>query len=598
MQTLKKILFLLTPKERSRAILLFIMILIMAILDTLGVASILPFIAVLTNPEIIKSNFILGIMYDKSKFFGVENTQEFILLLGFLVFFVLIVSLTFKSITIYAQLRFAQMREHSIGKRLLQGYLSQPYSWTLGRNSADFSKTILSEVNLIILQALTPMITLLANSAVVIAILILLIIVDPLIAFLISCTLGLAYWIIYKFIRGFLKNIGKERLKVNQLRFTSINEVFGAGKEVKLGGFENKYIDRFSKTTKIFAKHQATMKSIAQLPRFAIEAIGFGGMILFILYNLLESKTLNNALPLIALYAFGGYRILPALQQSYNSISSLRFAGPALDNLCEELKLNRKKIIDNENIKALLIENSINLKNISYNYPNTSQRSLNNISLEILNCSTVGLVGATGSGKTTTADIILGLLEPQKGELEVDGKIINDQNRKSWQKSIGYVPQYIFLADDTISANIALGLDINEISQKSIERAAKAANLHEFIINELPMGYKTVIGERGVRLSGGERQRLGIARALYHDPKVLVLDEATSAMDNLTEKLIMKAINNLRKNTTIILIAHRLTTIKNCDKIFLLDKGKLINQGSYNQLIEKDDLFKKYALNN
>ena len=340
------------------------------------------------------------------------------------------------------------------------------------------------------------------------------------------------------------------------------------------------------------------MKSIAQLPRFAIEAIGFGGMILFILYNLLESKTLNNALPLIALYAFGGYRILPALQQSYNSISSLRFAGPALDNLCEELKLNRKKIIDNENIKALLIENSINLKNISYNYPNTSQRSLNNISLEILNCSTVGLVGATGSGKTTTADIILGLLEPQKGELEVDGKIINDQNRKSWQKSIGYVPQYIFLADDTISANIALGLDINEINQKSIERAAKAANLHEFIINELPMGYKTVIGERGVRLSGGERQRLGIARALYHDPKVLVLDEATSAMDNLTEKLIMKAINNLRKNTTIILIAHRLTTIKNCDKIFLLDKGKLINQGSYNQLIEKDDLFKKYALNN
>ncbi len=208
------------------------------------------------------------------------------------------------------------------------------------------------------------------------------------------------------------------------------------------------------------------------------------------------------------------------------------------------------------------------------------------------------MVGATGSGKTTTADIILGLLEPQKGILEVDGKIINEQNRKSWQKSIGYVPQYIFLADDTISSNIALGLDINEISQKSIERAAKAANLHEFIINELPMGYKTVIGERGVRLSGGERQRLGIARALYHDPKVLVLDEATSAMDNLTEKLIMNAINNLRKNTTIILIAHRLTTIKNCDKIFLLDKGKLINQGSYNQLIEKDDLFKKYALNN
>ena len=179
------------------------------------------------------------------------------------------------------------MREHSIGKRLLQGYLSQPYSWTLGRNSADFSKTILSEVNLIIQQAITPMITLLANGAVVIAILILLIIVDPFIAFLISCTLGLAYWIIYKFIRGYLKNIGQERLRVNQLRFTSVNEVFGAGKEVKLGGFENTYIDKFSKTSKIFAKHQASMKILAQLPRFGIEAIGFGGMILFILYYLI-----------------------------------------------------------------------------------------------------------------------------------------------------------------------------------------------------------------------------------------------------------------------------------------------------------------------
>ena len=595
MQTLKKILFLLTPQERNRAVLLFVMILIMAFLDTLGVASIMPFIAVLTNPEIVKNNFLLGFMYEKSKIFGVENIEEFIILLGFLVFFILIISLTFKSLAIYAQLRFAQMREHSIGKRLLEGYLSQAYSWTLGRNSADFSKTILSEVNLIILQAITPMITLLANAAVVIAILILLIIVDPYIAFLISSTLGLAYFVIYKFIRGYLKNIGKERLKVNQLRFTAVNEVFGAGKEVKLGGFENTYVDKFSKTTKIFAKHQATMKVLAQLPRFAIEAIGFGGMILFILYNLIDNKTFNNALPLIALYAFGGYRILPALQQSYNSISSLRFAGPALDNLCEELKLNKKKFINNENIEALLVKKSISLKNISYHYPNTNQTSLTNISLEILNCSTVGLVGATGSGKTTTADIILGLLDPQKGELKVDETIINDHNRKAWQKSIGYVPQYIFLADDTITANIAIGIDPENINQKSIERAAKAANLHEFILNELPMGYKTVIGERGVRLSGGERQRLGIARALYHNPKVLVLDEATSAMDSITEKLIMDAINHLRENTTIILIAHRLTTIKNCDKIFLLDNGKLVSQGSYEELIKSSDLFGKYA---
>ena len=596
MQTLKKILFLLTTQEKKRAGILFIMILITAILDTIGVASIMPFIAVLTNPEIVENNFLLGLMYSKSKIFGVKNIEEFIIFLGFLVFFVLIISLTFKSLAIYAQLRFAQMREHSIGKRLLEGYLSQPYSWSLSRNSADFAKTILSEVNLIILQAITPMITLLANAAVVIAILILLIIIDPFIAFLISCTLGLAYWSIYKFIRVYLKNIGKERLKVNQLRFTSINEVFGASKEVKLGGLESTYIDKFSKTTKTFAKHQASMKVLGQLPRFAIEAIGFGGMILFILYHLLQSKTFTNALPLIALYAFGGYRILPALQQSYNSISSLRFAGPALDNLCEELKLN-KKDLSNRYEKPLLIEKSISLNNISYNYPNTKQTSIKNVSLEILACSTVGLVGATGSGKTTTADIILGLLEPQKGVLEVDGKVINGHNRKAWQKSIGYVPQYIYLADDTIKANIALGIDLKYVNQKSIEKAAKAANLHEFIINELPMGYKTIVGERGVRLSGGQRQRIGIARALYHSPKIVVLDEATSAMDSITEKLIMEAINKLKKDTTIILIAHRLTTIKNCEKIFLIDRGELKDQGTYEELIKSSALFVKYASN-
>ena len=594
MQILKKILFLLTPQEQKKAGLLLIMILIMALLDTIGVASILPFIAVLTNPEIVKNNFLLGSMYDKSKIFGVENINEFIIILGVLVFFVLIISLTFKSFVTYAQLRFATMREHSIGKQLLESYLSQPYSWSLNRNSADFAKTILSEVNLMILQAVTPMINLLANAAVVIAIFILLIIIDPFVAFLISLTFGSAYWIIYKLIRGYLKNIGQERLKVNKLRFTSVNEVFGAGKEVKLGGLENTYIDKFSKTSKIFAKHQASMQVLGQLPRFAIEAVGFGGMILFILYYLFQNKTFTSALPLISLYAFAGYRVLPALQKIYISITSLRFASPALDSLCEELKLN-KKIFTKKHEEILPFKKVISLKNIFYNYPNTKQSSVKNVSLQMSAYSTIGLVGATGSGKTTIVDIILGLLEPQKGVLEVDGKVINDHNKKAWQKNIGYVPQYIYLTDDTISANIALGSDLKDVSQKSIERAAKAANLHEFITNDLQLGYKTVIGERGVRLSGGQRQRLGIARALYHSPKILILDEATSAMDSLTEKLIMDAINDLKKDTTIILIAHRLTTIKNCEKIFLIDKGELKDQGTYEELIKSSALFDKYA---
>ena len=594
MNILNKIIYLLTLQEKKKAALLMVMIIIMAILDMIGVASIMPFLTVLTNPAVIEKNSILSFMYDKSSIVNVGNTQEFIIALGVLVFFVLIFSLAFKALTTYAQIRFVEMREYSIGKRLMQGYLSQPYSWLMGRNSADLSKTIFSEIHLVMIQAVSPMFILISSTAVVIAISILLIIINPFIAFMISFTLGLAYWIIYTFVRGYLKVIGQKRLEVNQIRFTTVSEAFGAAKEVKLGGLEDIYVNRFSETTKDFARYQASVAVLSRLPRYLIEAIGFGGIILVIIYFLIKTNTFTNSLPVIALYAFAGYRILPSLQNIYNSVSQLRFAIPALDNLYEELKSNKIKIKPYSK-KKLSLKKVISLKNIEYNYPNSKRTSVKNINIEIFAQTTVALVGATGSGKTTTADIILGLLEPKKGTLEVDSQLINDENRLAWQKNIGYVPQHIYLTDNTVRSNIALGVDSKDIKQESVEHAARVANLHDFVINKLSKGYDTIIGERGIKLSGGERQRLGIARALYQNPKVLVLDEATSAMDNLTEKSIMRSINVLRKDTTIILIAHRLSTIKNCEKIFLLDNGELIKQGTYDELMETSDLFKKNA---
>ena len=596
MSKIKKLIYFLTPRERKRAILLVIMMLVMATLDMIGVASILPFITVLTTPQIIQDNLVLNFMYNKSALIGVRNIEEFIIMLGALVFIVLIISLTFKALTNYALIRFAQMREFSIGRRLMQGYLSKPYSWLLGRNTGDLSKILFSEINLVMIQALTPVLTLFANSAVVIAIGFLLIIINPVVAFFISFTLGSSYWLIYKLIRNYLKAIGQKRLEVNQSRFLTINEAFGAGKEIKLANLENVYLDRFSKATKAFSKHQASISVLSKLPRYIIEAIGFGGIILVILYYLIKTNAFESALPVITLYAFAGYKILPALQAIYNSISQLKFVGPAVDSLYDELREN--KIETRPKIeKELSFEKTISLKNIEYKYPNSNLSSVKNISFDIKAKNSIALVGATGSGKTTIVDIILGLLEPQKGTLEIDGKVIVDENRRAWQKKIGYVPQHIYLTDDTVTANIALGIDSKDVDKKSIERAARVANLHDFITNKLSKGYNTIIGERGIRMSGGERQRLGIARALYHNPEVLVLDEATSAMDNLTEKLIMQSINTLRKDTTIILIAHRLSTIKNCDKIFLLDQGELIKKGTFNELLESSDLFKKNAIN-
>ena len=584
MQTFKKLLFLLSPNERRKALMLLFMILIMALLDVIGVASILPFMAVITNPNIIETNSILNKMFQASATFGVDDNQQFLFALGVLVFVLSIISLIFKAFTTYFQTRFVQMREYSIGKRLVEGYLHQPYSWFLNQNSSELGKTILSEVNQVISGGIKPLIDLIAKSMITIALIVLLIIANPKLALIISVSLSLVYGFIFFFIRSYLNKIGEKRLKNNQLRFKTVSEAFGAAKEIKVGGLEQTFINSFSNSAQILAQTQAISSILSQLPRFFLEAIAFGGTMLIILYMMKLTGSFNNILPIISLYVFAGYRLIPALQQIYSSFTRLTFVGPSLNKLYHDMN-KLKSVEQNQNEGVLKLNKSIVLKNLCYDYPNASRTALKDINLIIPVKSTVGLVGTTGSGKTTTVDIILGLLEAQKGTLEIDGKIITKKNLRSWQCSIGYVPQHIYLADDTVEANIAFGLNNEDISQEGVEKAAKIANLHEFIIEELPKKYQTIIGERGVRLSGGQRQRIGIARALYHNPQVLILDEATSALDNKTEKAVMDAVNNLSKNITTILIAHRLKTVENCDIIFKLEKGRLIDQGKFNGII-------------
>ena len=583
MQTVKKLLYLLTPQECKRAVLLLLMILVMALLDMIGVASILPFMAILTNPSLIETNLILNNMYLISNKFGVENNQQFLFALGILVFLILIFSLFFKALTTYFQIRFIQMREYTIGKSFVEGYLHQPYSWFLNHHSAELGKNILSEVGGVV-GGMRNLLELISKGMVAIAIIVLLILADPKLALIISLSIGMFYGVIFFSIRSYIKRIGKIRLENNELRFLSVSEAFGAIKEVKVGGLEQAYIKQFSKSAKTFALTQASSSILSQLPRYFLEAIAFGGIMLIILYKMKITGSFNNALPVISLYVFAGYRLMPALQNIYRSFTQLTFVAPAVDKLYDDKK-NLKPFHSNQDKKFLDFNNSISLKNIHYNYPNASRTALKDINLNIPAKSTVGLVGATGSGKTTTVDIILGLLEAQKGTLEVDGKIITKQNSRSWQQSIGYVPQNIYLSDDTIAGNIALGVDPIDIDQEVIEKVCKIANLHNFVMDELPNKYLTSVGERGVRLSGGQRQRIGIARALYHNPKVLILDEATSALDNETEKAVMDAIDNLSKDITIILIAHRLNTVKNCDIIFKLENGRLIGQGIFDEII-------------
>jgi ATP-binding cassette, subfamily B, bacterial PglK len=585
MQNIKKILYLLTPSEQKHAAKLLLMTLFMSLIDIVGVASILPFIAVLTNPELIETNIFLNKIYIISNSIGVKNYEHFFIFLGLIVLLFLVLSLIFRAVTFYLQSRFVQIREYTIGKKLIEKYLNQPYEWFLDRNSADFGKTILSEVNQLVVFGINPLFELISKSIVAITLLILLIIVDVKLAFIVTFVLGGTYGLIFYFVKNYLNRIGKIRLLKNNLRFTTVIEAFRATKVVKLHGLENSFIKRFSNPAESFALTSASSMAVGNIPRFIIELIAFGGIMLVILYMMIQNGSFSDSLPIISLYAFAGYRLMPALQQIYSSLTGLTFVGPSLEKIYNDLK-NLQTTDTNNHDQNIKFNKVLTLENIYYDYPNSSKTTLSDINLSINARTMVGFIGATGSGKTTIVDIILGLIKGQKGSLRVDKEIISKKNLRAWQKLIGYVPQQIYLADSTIAANIAFGKENKDINLELVERASKIANLHKFVMDELPNQYQTPIGENGIRLSGGQRQRIGIARALYHNPKLLVFDEATSSLDNQTEQAVMDAVNNLNEDITIILIAHRLNTLKDCDVIYRIEKGKIVDCGNFDTLIK------------
>ena len=592
MNILKKILNLFDAKEQKSFYLLLTLMFVMAFFDMLGIASIFPFITVLANPNLIETNIVLTYIYEKSFILGVNNKKDFLFLSGITVFMLLIISLSLKGITNYAQISFSMMREYSIGKKLIEGYLHQPYTWFLNKNSADIGKNILSEVNQVIIQTIFPVITLIAQSIITFLIILLLIIVDPIITLVVGFVLSISYLIIFIFIKNILTKIGIERLNANKSRFNSIVEAFGSFKETKLKALEENHINQFSKPAIIYAKSQSLATIIGQLPRYFLEAIGFGGLIILVLFLMTKNQNFSAVLPIITLYAFAGYRLMPALQQIYKAVTQIRFSKSSLETLHDDLQ--KLKIVKNTSINKnpIVFKKKFTLRDINFKYPDTNELKLEDINLEILRNTKIGIVGTTGSGKTTLVDLILGLLDPISGNVLIDDKVMKIQDKKFWQRNIGYVPQEIYLKDSTIISNIAFGLEEREINIKSVEKASKISSLHDFVINELPNGYNTVVGERGVKLSGGQRQRIGIARALYQNPQLLVLDEATSALDNITEKAVIDSVNNL-DNITTIMVAHRLSSVKNCDNIFLLENGKLKAQGTYNELYQSDEIFRK-----
>ena len=590
-RTVRMMSALLDAHERRRAVQVFVLMLVMASIEALGVVSIMPFVAVLANSDIVTTNTHLALVY---KYLGFTDPDAFLIFLGLATLGIFLTGLAFKAATAYVSLRYTTMRMHNITCRLLAAYLRQPYSFFLGRNTADLGKTVLSEVGRVTNGVLLPMLKVLSGLVVAVAILLTLVLVEPFLSLAVAVVLGGAFVLVYLSTRRLLHVIGRDRVKANELRFVLANEALNGIKELRLMGRVDAYLGRFRRPSERYARHQATSKTIGELPQFGIQAIVFGGALFSVLFLKASRGGLDEALPYISLYALAGYRLMPAFQAIFNNLTRIRFTIPALELLYKDLTHRETQALldDQQRESVARLNGTVCLEDVSFQYPGIERAAIRGVGLAIPRGASIAFVGSTGAGKSTVVDLILGLLQPTQGRISVDDQTLQGDSLRGWQANIGYVPQATYLADDSVAANIAFGIPYSRIDRSAVERAARAAQIHEFVVGDLAEGYDTIVGERGIRLSGGQRQRLAIARALYHDPEVVVFDEATSALDNVTEAIVMEAIEALRGSKTVIIIAHRFSTIKQCDQIYLLKDGQLIADGTFEDLLESNTDFK------
>ena len=592
-KTFRKLLSILTPKERRKFLILSAAIIVMALTEVAGIGSISPFLAVASNPGAIIEQPLLARIYHG---LGFTEPNAFIAFLGLVVIALIILRNAVTAAVKYIEVRFGQMRNHSLSTRLLAKYLGKPYIFFLNQNSAELSRNVLAEVNQVVTGFLIPGIELMAKVVVALAIITFLVVLNPLVALITALVLGSLYGAVYFAVRGPLMRIGRRRMDANRDRYKLAQEAFGGIKDVKLMGKEGVFLNEYKIPSRAVAEALATKTIIGAMPRYVLETITFSAVMLLIAVLALRGE-FQDAIPLVGVYGLAAYRLMPTLEQIFKHAATLRGNQVVVDLVHDHLRdvPGDTPRLPVERAAPLPFVRAIELHDVVFRYPNAEEDVIHSQHLTIAANTTVGFVGPTGCGKTTTVDIILGLLTPTAGSLTVDGVSITSGNLRNWQANLGYVPQHIFLSDDTIARNIAFGVPPADISMEQVRAAARTANLADFIEAELPAGYQTIVGERGVRLSGGQRQRIGIARALYTNPSVVVMDEATSALDGITEQAIMEAIDALAGHKTIIIIAHRLTTLKDADAIYLMDKGRIIASGRYADLMASNERFQRMA---
>lgn len=594
---LSKVIYIL-GKERGKLVFILLSFIIVSVIEVIGIGLIGPFVSLSTNPEIFEDSSVLQAIY---KTIGFPSQQVFVASIGFCIIFVFCL----KSLVLWRVrtgiYSFSSLQQVLLRERLMNAYLEAPYVFHLGKNSSHIINNILSETFKFAYRVLNPMLELVANVFVV-TFLIVLLSMASWITVLSVLLVFLPVFLLFNRFKASIAKWGKDSSEANQEIVRVINHGLGGLKETTVIGCGPYFKEQLVDEAKRFSKAQKQFYAFNVTPRIIIETLLVVFLIGLISCFLLLGKNVAELTALLSVFAIASMRLIPAATQITNGLGSLRNSSYTVNKLYSDLKeldatkesnfslqpaqssgyLNGTANQETQ-LKPLSFFEDIRLQKVSYYYPGSKVASLNQLSLTIKKGESIALIGQSGAGKTTLVDVVLGLLKPQSGDIKVDGNSIYDDIR-AWQNLIGYIPQSIFLIEDSIERNVAFGVPDHLIDSERVYKAIEAAQLSAFV-DTLPNGIDTLVGERGSRLSGGQRQRIGIARALYHEREILVLDEATAALDNETEKLVTESIQSLSGTKTMIIIAHRLTTVQYCDRICVMEKGQIIESGSYADVV-------------
>lgn len=573
MRALIDLVRILRGRERFRLALIAVGLALAALLEVVGVASVVPFLTLVGDPS---AGGRIPYLAQIRGSLGLADDRTFLLATGAAALVAILTTSVVNAGLTFAQLLFTNLTGYGLARRLLARYIDRERLFFAHANSAELAKNVLSETDRLVTGVLTPITVIASRSFSALAVIVFLIFYAPRLALILGGGFGGLYVLLYLVMRLRLARIGARAVSDNERRYRVVQETFGALTELKLYGRAGTFAAAFDAPARAYAQATAASLLTGQLPRFVIESLAFGGVIVVVLFALAQGLDTAGLLPLLGLFAFAGYRMLPAFQNIFNAVAQLRFYLPAVRVVVDELAGER--VAPPRTAERLPFATALRLQGVRFDYA-PDRPTLHSLDLTIAAHTTVGLVGRTGSGKSTLIGLILGILTPTAGTITVDGRALDAHTLPAWQNRIGYVPQDVFLIDGTVAENIALGFPPEALDRAAMERAARLAGIHD-VVMALEQGYESGVGERGVRLSGGQRQRLGIARALYHDPDVIVFDEATSALDGETEAAVMAAIGALSGQRTIILIAHRLTSLARADIVHVLEAGRLVASGA------------------